>query len=216
MDSRRILRTATSVTGLILLAGLGYALWWRSNPSPCPYSQRRWVAIPRPVLTRARVRGLLDPQPGERILELGPGTGYYTGDIATSLEPNGTLHAVDIQHDMVDHIHATGEQEQIVELVQGDGRALPYPDNHFDGAYLVLVLGEIPDQEQALGELKRVLKPDGRLVVGELLPDPHFVTRGTLKRRAQGQGFQFETHAGTRLGYVARLSPTNSRTTDDG
>lgn len=80
----------------------------------------------------------------------------------------------------------------------------------------MLILDEIFDQEQALSELERVLKPDGRLGVGELLSDPHFVTRGTLKRRAKGQGFQFETHAGTRLGYVARLAPTNSRTTNDG
>lgn len=216
MLSHRTLRVAASVFGLILVAGIGYALWWRSNPSPCPYSQRRWVTVPRPVITQARVRNLLEPQSGEQILELGPGTGYYTTDIAAVLKPNGRLHAVDVQHSMLDHIRATEEHSERVQLVQGDGRTLPYPDDYFDGAYLVLVLGEIPDQEQALSELERVLKPDGRLVVGELLPDPHFVTRRALRQRAERQGFQFETYVGTQFGYVARLFPSKPSTISNG
>ena len=46
------------------------------------------------------------------------------------------------------------------------------------------VLGEIPDQDAALRELARVLKPGGRLVVGELFGDPHMVTSGKLRERA--------------------------------
>jgi ubiquinone/menaquinone biosynthesis C-methylase UbiE len=41
------------------------------------------------------------------------------------------------------------------------------------------VLGEIPDSAAALREIRRVLKPDGRLVVGELFGDPHFTTTQT-------------------------------------
>jgi ubiquinone/menaquinone biosynthesis C-methylase UbiE len=212
MLSRRILRVAVSVFGLVLFAGIGYALWWRLNPSPCPYSQRRWVTIPRPIITRAKVRDLLDPQSGEQILELGPGTGYYTNNISTVLKPNGRLHAVDVQHAMLEYIRTTEEHDERVQLIQGDGRTLPYPDDYFDGAYLILVLGEIPDQEQALSELERVLKPDGRLVVGELLPDPHFVTRRALKQRTERQGFRFETYVGTPFGYVARLVPSEPST----
>ena len=55
---------------------------------------------------------------------------------------------------------------------QGDARELPYGDATFDGAYLTAVLGEIPDQGVALRELARVVKPVGRLVVGELFGDP--------------------------------------------
>ena len=76
-----------------------------------------------------------------------------------------------------------------LELMNADAQHLLYSDDSSDAAYLVLVLGEVPDQEQALQELNRVLKPGGRLVVGELLPDPHFVTGETLRRRAERQGF---------------------------
>ncbi|SEW31517.1 class I SAM-dependent methyltransferase [Natrinema salifodinae] len=208
MGSRRTVRSLAVAGALAVLAGLGYALWWRRNPTPCPYSQRRWVDLPRPILTRSSVRDVLDPRPGERILEIGPGTGYYTGTVARAIGPAGTLHAVDVQPEMVEHLQAQMRErgDRNVEPIVGDARALPYPDDSFDAAYLVLVLGEIPDRERALAELHRVLKPGGRLVVGELLPDPHFVRAGTLRRRAEGQGLQFDERVGTRVGYVGSIS----------
>lgn len=212
MVSRRASRVALSLLGVVVLAGVGYALRWRSNPSPCPYSQRLWVDLPRPVITRSRLRALLDPRPGERILELGPGTGYYTGTVAQAVEPNGTVQAVDVQRAMVEHLRTRARQRGHwnVEPICGDGRDLPFPDDSFDAAFLVVVLGEIPDQERALDELERVLKPGGRLVIGESLPDPHFVTLETLRRRAGRQDLQFEDRVGTRVGYFARFSVPRS------
>nr|WP_282957105.1 class I SAM-dependent methyltransferase [Haloterrigena salifodinae] len=95
------------------------------------------------------MRDVLEPQPGERILEVGPGTGYYTGMVARAIEPSGTLHAVDVQSEMVEYLRRRMRQEgtQNVEPIRGDARSLPYPNDTFDAAYLVLVLGEIPDQE---------------------------------------------------------------------
>jgi uncharacterized membrane protein len=62
-----------------LLAGaplVGAMLWWRRHPSACPYSQRFWLEPPHPLITRARLHDILEPQLGERILEIGPRTGY--------------------------------------------------------------------------------------------------------------------------------------------
>jgi len=208
MVTRRTIRSIVIVGVLAALAGVAYALRWRRNPSPCPYSQRVWIDLPRPVISRSRLCEVLEPRPGERILELGAGTGYYTGTVAAAVEPAGMVHAVDVQRPMVADLRTRLRErgDDNVAPVHGDGRALPYPDDSFDAAYLVLVLGEIPDEERALAELERVLKPGGRLVVGESLPDPHFVTRETLRERAEQQGFRFESDVGTRGSYFARVS----------
>src|SRR5918998_834567 len=68
-----------------LAAAAGAALWWRRNPSPCPYAQRLWVELPHPSITRARLLEVLAPATGERVLEVGPGTGYYTLGVARPL-----------------------------------------------------------------------------------------------------------------------------------
>jgi ubiquinone/menaquinone biosynthesis C-methylase UbiE len=67
------------------------------------------------------------------------------------------------------------------------------------------VLGEIPDQEQALREIARVLRPGGRLVVGELFGDPHMVTTGQLTERAGRAGLELEQRLGSPLAFFARL-----------
>ncbi|PGF14126.1 methyltransferase type 11 [Natrinema sp. CBA1119] len=217
MLSRRTSRAIAALLGLALLAGFGYALRWRSNPSPCPYAQRHAIDLPRPVITRSRLRDVLEPQPGERILEVGPGTGYYTGTVARAIGPSGTLHAADVQSEMVEHLRTRMRQEgeSNVDAIRSDARSLPYPDDTFDAAYLVLVLGEIPDQERALDELERVLKPDGRLVVGESLPDPHFVGFERLRRRVERRGLAFEARVGTRAGYFARFNADPSEESTD-
>ena len=188
-------------------AALGAALWWRLNPSPCPYGQRFWVQAPHPLITRARLREALAPRPGETVLEVGPGTGDYTTEVAGWIRPGGTLHVFDIQQEMLDHtlrrVHERGLDN--VVAARGDARELPYSDDTFDAVYLVTVLGEIPDQDRALAELARVLKPGGRLVVGELAGDPHMVRVSALERRAADAGLRLAARVGPRLGYFARL-----------
>lgn len=185
------------------------ALWWRSHPSACPYSQRFWVQAPHPFITRRRLREILEPRAGERVLEVGPGTGYYALEVAEWISPGGTLAVFDLQPEMLYHTMGAAAERGLgnLEPAQGDARELPYPDASFDAAYLVTVLGEIPDQEAALRELRRVLQAEGRLVVGELLGDPHVVTFGRLRERAQAAGLRFERRLGGPLGYFARFSP---------
>ena len=189
-------------------AVVAVALWWRRNPSACPYSQRFWVQAPHPLITRERLRRVLDPRPGERVLEVGPGTGYYSLPLAEWVGPLGRLELLDVQQEMLDHtLRRAGALAERMQGTQGDATQLPYPDGIFDAAVLVTVLGEVPDQEAALRELARVLKPDGRLVVGELAGDPHVVFPRALERRAGAAGLRVEHRDGTALGYFARLRP---------
>lgn len=191
----------------MLVTALGAALWWRRHPSACPYGQRFWVKAPHPLITRSRLRAALAPRPGETVLEVGPGTGYYALPVASWLAPDGTLHIVDVQQEMLDHTVRRARDAGItnIEPLRGDVRALPYEDASFDAAYLVAVLGEVPDQGAALRELRRVLKPDGRLVVGELFGDPHMVGASSLQRRSTAAGLRFERRLGPRVGYFAVL-----------
>jgi protein-L-isoaspartate O-methyltransferase len=186
----------------------GAALWWRKNPSACPYGQRFWVEAPHPLITRARLREILAPKPGEQILEVGPGTGYYTLEVAEWVKPDGRVDILDLQQEMLDHTMRRADERGLTNVTptRSDATAMPYEDATYDAAYLTTVLGEIPDQDAALRELARVLKPGGRLVVGELVGDPHYVRLGPMRLRASGAGLTYESRAGNPLGYFARFA----------
>jgi ubiquinone/menaquinone biosynthesis C-methylase UbiE len=200
---------ARRLIGAAALATLGAALWWRKNPSACPYGQRFWVEAPHPIITPDRLRSVLDPRPGERLLEIGPGTGYYTLDMAQWVGADGRVEIFDLQQEFLDHVIARAAERGLenVAPTQGDATALPYGDASVDAVVLTAVLGEIPDPGAALREIRRVLKPRGRLVVGELFGDPHFTTRASLERQASEAGLAFETHSGNWFAYFARLTP---------
>lgn len=195
--------------GATAAATLAAALWWRKNPSACPYGQRFWVEAPHPIITRERLRSVLRPQPGERLLEIGVGTGYYSCELAEWVAPGGTLELFDLQQEFLDHVMRAAGERGLSNLVPtlGDATRLPYDDASVDAVVLTAVLGEIPDTAAALREIRRVLKPGGRLVVGELFGDPHFTTRASLERMGAEAGLVLEERSGNWFGYFARLAP---------
>jgi ubiquinone/menaquinone biosynthesis C-methylase UbiE len=180
------------------------------HPAPMPYSQRWVLYVPRGPLTARRLRRLLEPRSGERVLEVGPGVGIYSLPIAATLAPGGVLEALDVQPEMLGALARRARRAGVTNIVttEGDAQRLPFPDGAFDAAYLVGVLGEIPDPSAALRELRRVLKPGGRLVVGEVLVwDPDGVRLPTLREAARRAGFVLERRSGVPFAYFARLRP---------
>jgi ubiquinone/menaquinone biosynthesis C-methylase UbiE len=200
------MRTVKRALIVLGLAIGGASLWWRRNPSAMPYWQRWFVELPHPGITRERLIEILEPGPRERILEVGPGTGYYSLSVAEKLE-RGRLEVYDLQQQMVDHVRARATERGLSNVTAwtGDAQDMLFEDDRFDGAYLTLMLGEIPDQDAALRELRRVVKPGGRVVVGEIAADPHMVTFGALRTRAEQAGLQYERRLGGALAYFARF-----------
>ena len=201
-------------TSLALLGGLAAGYWARTHPSACPYSARFLLRFPRRALARERLLEVLEPRPGERVLEIGPGMGYYSLAVATALD-GGALDIFDVSQEFLDDVTRKARDRGIenVTATQGDARVLPYGDDSFDAAFLVTVLGEVPDQDATLRELARVMRPGGRLVVGESAAagDPHAVMLRTLRRRTESAGFTLERRVGGPLAYFASFR-TSSRT----
>ena len=195
----------------LVAAGFGIVTryWSVKHPAPMPHQLRWALLVPRVNHAPEDLHRILQPRSGERILEIGPGIGIHALAVALSLAPNGTLDVLDVQQEMLDDVmrRASGLAITHITAKQGDAQKLPYPDGAFDGAYLVGVLGEIPDGRAALRELRRVLKPSGRLVVGEVFFDPDFVRFGSLKGRAEPASFAFEWRLGGALSYLARFRP---------
>lgn len=123
----------------------------------------------------ARIRGLrlLDPQPGETLLEIGYGTGHGLVALAHAVRPGGRVLGLDLSEGMQRVAKARLAQEGVaeaVELALGDARQLPYPDASCDGVFLsfTLELFDDGDISKVLAEIRRVLRPEGRLVVVSL------------------------------------------------
>jgi ubiquinone/menaquinone biosynthesis C-methylase UbiE len=110
---------------------------------------------------------LLDIQPADQVLEIGFGPGYGV-ETAAALAPQGKVAGVDFSETMVrrarrrnDAAIAAGR----VELHQGDASALPYPENSFDKVFATNVVYFWRDPAATVKELRRVMKPGGRLAL---------------------------------------------------
>ncbi len=214
-----ILAPAVALLGELELAGgfLAFALGAhvvgrtvsRLSPFPMPYFMRGVLQVPRGPHSPRRLIGLLRPSAGERIIEVGPGVGVHALPVAAAIAPDGVLDVLDVQQEMLDDLKRRAARCGLTNIVPrlADARVLPYPDRTFDAGYLISVLGEIPSPRAALGELRRVLKPNGRLVVCEVLIDPDYVTPVALQDMARDAGFALERLVGPRFAYSALFRP---------
>lgn len=138
--------------------------------------------MPLPFLTADRMEAVLQ-RPGERILEIGPGTGLQSLHVAPQLGPEGRPDVLDIQQEMLDHVMCSAERDGLATITptRSDARELPYADGTFDAKHAVTALGGIPEPDRVLREAARVLAPGGRLVIGEFF-DRHRIPFGRLHR----------------------------------
>ncbi|MDH3524322.1 MAG: methyltransferase domain-containing protein [Acidobacteriota bacterium] len=179
--------------------------WWarlrgKLGARPCPYRfawaldlpMRAWHASP------AKILGAFGLEPGERVLEIGPGTGYYSLPASRLVGAEGALVALDIQLAMLLELRRrnAAADGMPVLVVQASAVEIPILTGSVDHVFLTTVLGEIPDRPRALAEIRRVLRRGGRLSVSEQLPDPDYVALGTLRRELAPLGFVEERSRG--------------------
>jgi ubiquinone/menaquinone biosynthesis C-methylase UbiE len=137
-------------------------------------------------------------KPGQRVLEIGPGPGRLLLPAAQRVLPGGEVVGIDIQPGMVERLKARAKIANVTNLtaILGDATRPLVSEASFDVVFLVTTLGEIPDRAAALAQCFRALKSAGILSISEMLPDPHYQSRTTVKRLAEAAGFQFQSVQG--------------------
>jgi SAM-dependent methyltransferase len=175
--------------------------------APCPAALALLVDNP---LRRRQIVSTLERigiRPGERVLELGPGPGAFTVDAARHAEPGGQVIALDIQPQMVALVQKRIRKAGLgnVTICVASAHDLPLPDGSVDRAFLVTVLPEIPDQDRALAEMRRVIRPGGVLSISEEFTDPDYAFPFETLRRTAAAGFGLEQRFGGFWAYTVNL-----------
>lgn len=109
----------------------------------------------------------LDPRPGERVLDLGCGTGLLTAEIARAVGDAGHVLGVDPSADMRAGAEESCAGVETVRIAEGSAAAIPADDGAFDKVVSLQVFEYLDDVRPALSEVSRVLRPGGRLVIGD-------------------------------------------------
>ncbi len=137
------------------------------------------------------------------VLEVGPGPGYFSRKIATTLH-RGRLVLADIQQEMLDYAKKRIEKKRLtnVEYFLCDGHTFQFPDNTFDRIFMVTVIGEIKNKEIYMNEFYRILKAGGILSISELAGDPDKMTIHEVQELAVNSGFEFYKMYGNERNYT--------------
>ena len=116
------------------------------------------------------IEGMLEPQPGESVLEPGFGTGQVLVALAELVGDTGRVAGIDISDGMLEQTRKRVTEQGLadrVDLQLGSATELPYADDTFDAVFMSFTLELFPDDQipVVLAECRRVLKPSGRLCV---------------------------------------------------
>ena len=108
-------------------------------------------------------------RPGQRVLDVGCGTGYLSRLVARSVGPHGVVLGIDPSASMLHYTSQKTASTGNCEFQVAAAEALPFPGDHFDVVVSSLVLHHLPEglRVRALEEMRRVLRPSGALLVAE-------------------------------------------------
>ncbi|GAA2518879.1 class I SAM-dependent methyltransferase [Streptomyces longisporus] len=121
-----------------------------------------------------RLAELSGAEPGHRVLDVGCGTGYLTRRMAARVGPDGAVTGVDPSTPVLDYARRKKQRPGSASCTYQGGiaEALDLPDAAFDTVVTSLMLHHLPEdlRPAALREMRRVLRPGGRLLVVEFRP----------------------------------------------
>lgn len=120
------------------------------------------------VEKESRVLTAFGLKDGMSLLEVGSGPGCVT-EWLSKLVPNGSITCLEIDPDLLSYARQNleGKTQCACDFVEGSATEMKFPDNSFDFAFVRLLFVQIPDPVAVAKEVKRVLKPGGKVVIAE-------------------------------------------------
>lgn len=180
---------------IILVVIILFLITSRIFTLPCPPWLGWLVEMDNPFSKINRSSAIiehLDLKQGMVVTDIGCGPGRLTIPLSQKVGAGGRVVALDIQQKMLDKVQAKSKKlglENITFLHAGIGAGKLAP-SMFDRVILVTVLGEIPNQKEALEEIFKSLKPGGILSITEIILDTHYQRLGKVEQLATSVGFK--------------------------
>lgn len=171
-------------------------LLWRAFGVPTGFLGRlggRIMAGRHQRMIAARVADLLDVGPGDKVLEIGFGPGVGIESLNERLAGDGLVVGIDpsaVMLEIASTRNAGAIKNGTVILLRGTADHVPYADETFDKACAMNSYQLWPDQSAGIGELRRVLKPGGKLVLSFYGPAQQEISPGAVLAELQRAGFQ--------------------------
>ncbi|MBN2281835.1 MAG: methyltransferase domain-containing protein [Candidatus Marinimicrobia bacterium] len=147
--------------------------------------------------------------PSHQVLEIGPGPGYFSLQVAKFLT-QGKIVLADIQQEMLDYAKKRLGKSNIsnTEYYLCNGEKLDFSDESFDRIFMVTVIGEVENKGAYIREFYRLLRADGILSISELAGDPDKMTPQELMALTAKAGFVLGEMFGNQRNYTINFIKT--------